>query len=94
MSNSSKNSKESTSHEIDRGVKEDEGIKLQNKSKKTGCTRTNTSSTTGSSKVRRIFVEKKRRLQKIMNPPSDCGSDADEFDFTWSNFFNHRAYFL
>lgn len=46
-------------------------------------------------KVSKSYVaKKKRRLRKSSNPPSDCGSNADEFPFEWSNFLNCCAYFL
>lgn len=38
-------------------------------------------------------MSKMKRFRKSPNPSSDHDSGADEFDFTWSNFLNHHAYF-
>lgn len=62
MRHSSKNSRESTSKEIDKVVKEDEGRKLQRKSKNTACSKEKTGLSTGAYKVRKSFVARKRRL--------------------------------
>lgn len=93
MRKSSKNSKESTSREIDRAFNEDVEIKLKGKSKKTGCSRTRTGSSSGASKARRTCMAKMNNFKRSQYPSSDFDSDVDDFEFDWMNFPNRRAYF-
>lgn len=79
---------------VNKAVNEDVVRKLKCQSKKVEGSRTKIDSSAKALKVSKPYVvKKKKRLHKSSDPPFAYGSDADDFDFNWSNFLNWRAYF-
>lgn len=90
MNKSPKNSKESSSKEIGKSVKEAEG-KKPNKDKlnKAKGSKSQNGSSVGFSLVGRIPVSKAKKLNISQDPTHDYDSDADK---DWMNYLKRRAF--
>lgn len=79
MSKSSKNSKENSSKEIDKAIKDAEGKKHKyDKLNTSKGTKSKTSSSAGASLVGRTLVSKMKKLKRNKDPVDDYGSEVNE----------------
>lgn len=84
MSGSLKHFKEGTPSEVKKEVTEEAPRRLKCQTKKDERSRTKRDSSARTLKVGKPSVENKKiRFQRNPNPPSDYGSNADEFEFDW-----------